>query len=38
MHGLISVGLRVCVCAPVGVVLLIDRGVLPSALEEEMVR
>jgi hypothetical protein len=27
-----------CRCAPVGVVLLIDRGVLPSVLEEEMVR
>jgi hypothetical protein len=38
MHGCVSVGWRVCVCAPVGVVLLFDRGVLPSVLEEEMVR
>jgi hypothetical protein len=38
MPGRVSACLEVCVCAPAGVVLLIDRGVLPSVLEEEMVR
>ena len=38
MPARVFVYLAVCRCAPVGVSLLIDRGVLPSALEEEMVR
>jgi hypothetical protein len=38
MPDRVSVCWEVCVCTPVGVSLLIDRGVLPSVLEEEMVR
>jgi hypothetical protein len=38
MLGRGPVYLVVCRRAPIGAVLLIDRGVLPSALEEEMVR
>jgi hypothetical protein len=38
MRGRGGVGAVVCGCAPMGVVLLIDRGVLPSVLEEEMAR
>jgi hypothetical protein len=38
MRGCGLVCVVVCRRAPVGVSLLIDRGVLPSVLEEEMVR
>jgi hypothetical protein len=38
MPAQVFVYLTVCRSAPVGAVLLIDRGVLPSVLEEEMVR
>jgi hypothetical protein len=37
MAAQVIVYLAACRCAPVGVSLLIDRGVLPSVLEEEMV-
>ena len=38
MRGRVLVCAVVCGCAPAGVVVLIDRGVLPSVLEEEMAR
>jgi hypothetical protein len=38
MPARVFVCLAICRYAPVGVSLLIDRGVLPSAQEEEMVR